>query len=379
MSPVSVRAISSRRDRDAFIALPWRIYKNDPAWVPPLIVERRQLMDRERHPFFKHAAGEFFLAERDGEIVGRIAATDDANYNALHGTRVGCFGLFEAIDDQTVADALFAAAMTWLRARALDEVMGPIDYSTNYVCGLLVDGFRFPPTLLTSHNPPYYEQLIARAGFAKVKDFYAWWFDQPDEAAARLRRVVEARRRRGKMGTVQIRRGDLRNLKREAAKMREVYNAAWRNNWGFVPFTEAEFDHMAREMKPLLRPEIAYMAEDGDRPVGFILGAPDINVVFKKLNGRLTRFGIPTGIARLLFEKNRLKRVRLIALGVIDDYRKQGVAEELVLRVIECGMMELGMNGELSMTLEDNHRINRFLEAIGASRYKTYRIFQKRI
>jgi GNAT superfamily N-acetyltransferase len=161
--------------------------------------------------------------------------------------------------------------------------------------------------------------------------------------------------------------------------MRTIYNEAWRNNWGFVPFTEAEFDDLAREMKPLLRPELGYIAEDGGRPVGFILALPDINVVLKQINGRLTKFGIPIGLAKLLYYKGRIKRVRLITLGVIDAYRRRGIAEALVLRIIEAGMIARGVVGEQSMTLEDNVAMNGFLEAIGAKRYKTYRIFRRRL
>src|SRR5438067_3446198 len=159
MPQIEISRVASRSDRDAFIKFPWRIYKNDPAWVPPLLLERKQFMDRETHPFFEHGAAEFFLARRGDEVVGRIAASDDPKYNALHVSNVGCFGMFESIDDPEVANALFEAAENWLRDRGRDEIMGPIDYSTNYVCGLLVEGFEHPPTILTSHNPPFYAGL----------------------------------------------------------------------------------------------------------------------------------------------------------------------------------------------------------------------------
>jgi len=375
---LEVSRVASRRARDEFIKFPWRIYRDDPAWVPPLIIERRQFINRKRHPFYRHGDAELFLARRDGKVVGRIMASDDPHYNELHGTNVGCFGLFETVDDDTVSAALLGTAADWLRARGRTEIMGPIDYSTNYVCGLLVDGFEFPPTLLTSHNPPYYQRLIEADGFEKVKDFYAWWFDDPTDAANRLRRVVERRERRGK-SRVTIREADLHHLLDEAARMRTIYNQAWRDNWGFVPFTEAEFDDMAREMKPILRSELGYMAEDAGKPVGFILALPDINVVLKKINGRLTKFGLPVGLAKLLYYKNRINRARLIALGVTGEYRRRGVAEALVLRIIEAGMIARGLFGELSMTLEDNTAVNGFLEAIAAKRYKTYRIFRRPI
>src|SRR5262249_25159966 len=167
----------------------------DPAWVPPLIIERKAFLDRARHPFYQHGDAALFLARRDGEIVGRIAASDDPRYNALHQSNVGCFGLFESIDDVDVARTLFDAAADWLRKRGRSEIIAPVDYSTNYVCGLLIDGFEHRPTLLTAHNPPYYAQLIESNGFEKEVDWYAWWFDPKNAPVARLRRLVERRTR----------------------------------------------------------------------------------------------------------------------------------------------------------------------------------------
>ena len=190
MSAIEITPVVSKADRDAFIKFPWRIYADDPAWVPPLLLERKEFLDQKKHPFFQHGAAALFLARREGEIVGRIMASDDPRYNAEHDSNVGCFGLFESIDDPAVAQALLGAAEQWLRARGRDEIMGPIDYSTNYVCALLIDGFEHPPTLLTSHNPPYYAALIEGCGFEKAMDWYAWWFDDPHEARARLQRIA---------------------------------------------------------------------------------------------------------------------------------------------------------------------------------------------
>ena len=183
MSRIEVSELESGKERDAFIKFPWRIYRNDLAWVPPLILERKAFLDRKRHPFYKHGDAELFLARRQGEVVGRIMASDDPNYNALHRSSVACFGLFESIDDVDVAAALFDAAMKWARSKGRDQMLGPIDYSTNYVCGLLIDGFEHPPTLLTAHNPPYYSALIEGSGFSKEIDFYAWWFSDATAAA----------------------------------------------------------------------------------------------------------------------------------------------------------------------------------------------------
>jgi len=373
---LEVSEVTSRRERNALIKFPWRIYANDPAWVPPLIIERKAFLDRRRHPFYQHGDAALFLARRDGEIVGRIMASDDPNYISLHQSNVGCFGLFECINDGDVATALFEGAARWLRKRGRSEMMGPIDYSTNYVCGLLIDGFQFPPTILTAHNPPYYRHLIESCGFTKAKDWYAWWFADPAKATTHLKRLAARFRRRC---PAVIRPANLKNIRDESRRLRQIYNQAWEKNWGFVPFTEAEIEFMTRELKPLLVPEFAWIAEIGNEPVGFTLCLPDINVALQKIDGRLTRFGLPIGLIKLLLYKRRIRKGRLIALGVVEKYRRAGIAEMLVLQVMEETMVKRGMTGELSMTLEDNFMINRFLEAIGAQRYKTYRIYSKSI
>jgi GNAT superfamily N-acetyltransferase len=371
MSIIDIFPVHSRRDRDAFIKFPWRIYKNDPAWVPPLIIERKDFLDRKKHPFYRHADAELFLARRSGEIVGRIMASDDPNYNALHGTNVGCFGLFECVNDVGVASVLFRMAENWLRERGRSEIIGPIDYSTNYVCGLLIGGFEHPPTVLTAHNPPYYASLVEACGFVKVKDWYAWWFSEFPEPAERLRKIAAARAGKQK---IKIREVNLRDIKGEAERLRTIYNQAWEKNWGFVPFTEAEFDHMAREMKPLIEPEGLLIAETETEPVAFIIAVPDINVALKKINGRL----FPTGLIKLLYYKRKIRTARLVALGVIEKYRRTGIAEALVLEIMDEAVKR-GFTGELSMTLEDNVMVNRFIEAVGARKYKTYRIYEKSI
>ena len=376
MSNIEVSEVTSRRERDEFIKFQWQIYASDSAWVPPLIIERKKFLDRKRHPFYMHGDAALFLARKNGRIAGRIMASDDPNYNLLHGTNVGCFGLFECIEDREVAAALFDAAASWLRKKGRTELMGPIDYSTNYVCGLLIDGFQFPPTILTAHNPPYYCELIDNCGFTKAKDWYAWWFADPSKAATHLRRLATRLRTRW---PVRIRSANFKNLRDESRRLREIFNQAWERNWGFVPFTEAEIEFMTEELKPLILSEFAWVAEIDNEPVGFTLALPDINVVLRDLNGRLTRFCLPTGLIKLLRYKHRAQKGRLIALGVVQKYRRAGIAEMLVLRVMEETMIKRGITGELSMTLEDNFMINRFIEAIGAERYKTYRIYTRSI
>jgi len=371
--PLSVVEVRSRTEGDQFIKFPWRIYRNDPAWVPPLIIERKAFLDRKRHSFYQHGNAALFLAKRNGAIVGRIMASDDPSYNALHQSNVGCFGLFESTDDVDVAAALLERAAEWLRRRGRSEIMGPIDYSTNYVCGLLIDGFQHPPTVLTAHNPPYYARLIEACGFEKVKDWYAWWFNPDNAPVSRLRRLVDARARKT---SVKIRPIDLRRLADESQRLAAVFNEAWKNNWGFVPFTQAEAKNMATEMRPIIDPRMTLIAEIDNAPVAFVICVPDINVALHRINGRLTRFGLPIGLIKLLYHRRKIRTVRFVALGVLEKYRRAGIAEMLVLQVMEEGASR-GLKGELSMTLEDNVMINRFVEAIGAQRYKTYRIFKR--
>lgn len=371
MPAITVSEVTTRKERDVFIKFPWQIYKNDPAWVPPLIIERRQFLDRDRHPFYKHGDAALFLAQRDGEVVGRIMASDDPNYNALHQTNIGCFGLFDCVDDGEVAAALLAAAMDWLRPKGRSEIMGPIDYSTNYVCALLIDGFEHPPTLLTAHNPPYYRRLIEGCGFAKEKDWLAWWFVIPPESMQRLGKIAEVR---GSKHNVVTRPINLKRLREESQRLRAVFNQAWQKNWGFVPFTEAEAEHMAEEMKPVIDPKMTLIAKIDNEPVGFTICVPDINVALRKINGRL----LPFGLFKLLYYRRKIRTVRVIALGIVEKHRRAGIAEGLVFELMKQ-WTQRGFTGELSMTLEDNVLINRFLEAIGAKRYKTYRIFRRAI
>lgn len=374
MARIEIIQVNSKAERDQFLKLPWRIYANDPVWVPPLLLERKQFIDRKKHPFYEHGDAVLFLARAGGEVVGRIMACDDPKYNALHQSNVGFFGMFESIDDQEVAGALLMAAADWLRQKGRDQILGPIDYSIFDLCGVLIEGFQFHPMLLTAYNPPYYAGLIEGGGFEKEIDLYGWWFSDPTDAAKRLRRLAGALEKRRE---ITLRQGNLRDLAAESRKLLHIYDQAWAKNWGFVQFTEREFEFMTHELKPILVADLVWLAEVKAEPVGFILCVPDINVALKKINGRLTTFGLPIGLAKLLYSKSRIKTVRLVALGVLPKYRRHGVAEMLVLRIIEEAMIKRGYVGECSLILENNTMMNRFLAAIGAEKYKTYRIYRR--
>lgn len=368
---VAVAQVADWRERDAFVKLPWRIYRDDLHWVPPLEMERHDFLDPQKNPFFAHAEVALFLARKDGEVVGRVAAIEDRNFNAFHRSRTAAFGLFESVDDPAVARALLSAARTWARGRGLDALLGPINLSTNYEVGLLVEGFDSSPYVMMTYNPRYYAALLEACGLEKAKDLYAW-----ERAAStppeRFLRLGEKVRRSG----ITVRGLDLRDFTGEVERIRTIYNAAWEQNWGFVPMTDAEIDKLARDLRPLVVPRLTLFAEAEGEPVGFSLTLPDLNQALRHVDGRLTRLGLPIGLAKLLWHQRHIDRVRLMALGVKPGWRRRGVDALLVLESIQRTRALGYAGGEVSWTLEDNHLINRVIESVGCSRTKVYRVYQ---
>jgi GNAT superfamily N-acetyltransferase len=339
-------------------------------------LERKAFVNPHKHPFYRHGSAALFVAYNGLETVGRILVSDDPRYNAHHQSNVGAFGMFESIDDFDVAEGLLGAAERWLRKRGRDTLLGPMDYSMNYSCGLLVDGFDSPPRLMMNHNPQYYDELLTGCGLKKTKDLYAWWFTDSAKIEAWRRRVERLRRR----SRVTLRSVNPDDLHQEIQRCKQLYNESWKNNWGFVPMSDAESDDMARMMGYIAIPDLLLIAEIGGEPVGFSFTLPDINEAIRPLNGRLTRFGFPIGLLRLRSNLKRIRTARLLALGVLPEHRRRGIAEMLILRTFEYGCGRLGYTGaELSWTLEDNVLINRTIEAVGGDRYKTYRIYEKTI
>jgi len=371
---VEVTPVRLSADRTAFIRLPYSIYQGDPNWVPHLEMERRDFMNPKKHPFFEFGEVEFFLARRNGQVVGRIAAVNNPRYNEFHGTNVGFFGLFECVNDTGVARALFDAAAQWLRAKGFTSVIGPMSYSTNGEVGTLIEGFSTPPAIMTTYNPRWYPALIEACGFTKAKDLYAWELSSSTPPPEKVARIAEKiRQREG----VTVRPVDMKQFDAEVARVKAMYNAAWEKNWGFVPMTEHEFDHLARDLKQMVRPELALVAEVKGQPVGFALTVPDANEAIKAANGRLTTFGLPIGLARLLLASRRIRRLRLILLGTVEGYRRRGLDAILYLDTLNKAR-ELGYEGgEISWTLEDNHLVNRAIESMGGQKSKTYRVYEK--
>src|SRR4030095_6365286 len=286
-----------------FIRLPWDIYKGDKYWVPPLIFDVRKNLDPKKNPFFKHSEVDLFLAERDGNVVGRIAAIKNDNHNNFHKDKAGFFGFFETINDQEVSDLLLDKACQWCKEKGFDEVLGPVNPSTNDECGLLVDGFDSSPVFLMTYNPPHYQQKIEDFGFEKANDLYAYRI--PSEVI-NDRKVMDKLERMAKLikqrSDVVTRKIDMKNLKVEVRKIEEIYNSAWESNWGFVPLTTEEFDYMADSLKMVVDPDLVIFAEVKGKPAGFSLSLPDFNQVLKKMNGRL----LPFGFIKLLLNKRKI-------------------------------------------------------------------------
>lgn len=372
---IEVQPVESPRQLREFIALPKQLYRNDPHWVAPLDLQIKQFLDRKRHPFYQHGEAQAFLAKQGNRTVGRILASDDPRYNQIHHTNLGCFGMLDSIDDQRTCRALVETAAGWLRERGRTELLGPIDYSTNYPCGLLVDGFDTSPMLMMNHNPVYYERLLENCGLEKAKDLYAWWFDRENNMdAAWIERVEKLSQR----FRVTVRSLDMNSFEQEIARCKAIYHKSLENNWGFVPMTDAEFDHMAVDLKRMAIPELVQLAEVDGQPVGLSIILPNLNEAIQPLNGRLTTAGFPLGLMRLLWRWRKIQSGRLAVLGVVPGYRCRGVAEALILNAFRKGMGKLDFSGaELSWTLEDNTLVNRMIQRVGGRRYKTYRLYRK--
>ncbi|HPJ72545.1 MAG TPA: N-acetyltransferase, partial [bacterium] len=325
-----------------------------------------------KNPFWEHAEGALFLAFRGDEPVGRIAAVEDFLYNRYHGEKTGAFGFFESVRDPETAAALFAAAEEWMRNRGLERSIGPLNPSTNDVCALLIEGFDSPPRIMMPYNPPWYRNLIEGAGYAKAKDLLAYDIpvpENPDRMNPRLGRLLEGIRRRG--GS--IRYIDLKRLDREIAVVREIYNSAWAENWGFVPLTEAEAAHMARELKPLAEPRLAFFAEYEGKPAGVYIVLPDYNQVLKTMGGKLG----PVQILKFLLGRRKISAIRLMIAGIRPEYRKKGL-DVLLFHESAKNSRELGyVDSEISWLLEDNTLVIRATEAMGGTLSKRYRIFAK--
>jgi GNAT superfamily N-acetyltransferase len=375
---VRVIPVQTKQEMKQFVDFPYKIYRKDPYWVPTLRMDRAALFDPKKFPYFEHADVQLFLALRGGEPVGTICAHVNHRHNEFHEEKAGFFGFFETVDDYAVAEKLLHAATEWVRARGMTVIRGPMNYSGNEDCGLLVDGFDSSPVVMMTYNPRYYAGFIDRAGFAKAQDLYAYWLDTGEVVTKdgkvlnpKLVRVVEKVRERA---GVTIRKVNMKDFDNEVVRIKKVYNSAWERNWGFVPMTDAEFAHLAESLKMVLDPNLVLLAEIDGEPVGFSLTLPDVNQALKGTGGHL----IPA-IVRLLWYKafHKFTICRVIAMGVVEQHRMKGIAAVFYYETALNAAPRGYAHAEMSWILESNLMMNRDTQFMGGKVYKTYRVYEK--
>jgi len=360
---------SAGRARRQFIRLPWRIYRNDPHWVAPLLIDQKKLFTRGRHPFHEHGRIRPFLAVRDGQAIGRVAAITNAQYNAFHGVNEGFWGFFECVDDADVARRLFDHVAGWFRERGVDTVWGPMNPSINHECGLLVDAFDSSPMVMMTYNPSYYVGLVESYGMTVARNLFAYRVTSDLQVPPKLAKLTERLRRRGDFT---IRPFDLSRFESEVAQLRETFNEAWSGNWGFAPFTDAEFQQICRDMRDFAIPELCPVAERDGRLVAFMIAVPDINVALRHARGRL----FPFGLLKVLWYKRKVDSLRVVVLGERPECASSGVTAGLYHDCISHGR-RLGYRwAEMSWILEENVSVRRIIETFGGEIYKTYRVYR---
>ncbi len=374
---MDVKRVETSRDLKHFIDFPYRLHRRDPIWVPPLKHDVRGLLSREKNPFFDHAEADYFLAERNGTVEGRIAAISNKLHNETHDDKIGFFGFFECQDDPAIAQALFDAAGEWLSARGHDVMRGPASFSVNDECGLLVEGFDTPPTLMSPHNPPYYATLIEGAGFTTAKNMLMYCKGVPDGLTEtplpeRLSRALKIITNRQKITLRPLNMDDFDN---EIELVKKVYNQAWEKNWGFIPMTDEEIDHLAQQFKPVIVPDLVPFVEKDGEVIGFGLALPDFNVVFRSnRSGRM----FPTAL-KLLWQlkTERIHRLRILLLGIVPEFRGKGIDAVLYHWIWTKGHEHKMRWGEAGWILEDNAAMRQAAAKVGFEPYKTYSMYDR--
>ncbi len=368
-----IETIENRAQLRDFVRFPLRIYTDDSLWVPPVWREEMKRLDRACGPFFKHSDAALFLAwDAAGEPVGRIAAIRFNRHLEVYGDGVGFFGFFECVDDESVAKRLFAAAAEWLRGQGLKRMRGPASFTINDEIGLLIENFDKPPTLLTTWNPPYYQRLVESASLAKVEDLLAREVAFADVDVRYLERLARAGARNGR---VTIRRANLARLEEEIDILVKIYDEAWRENWGAVPFSRDEFLKLAGDLKPFLLPECTLIAEFGGESVGICVAMPDINAALKACGGR---FG-PLGLLRFMLARRHIDLIRGVVAGVLKEHRNKGIESAFGARMAKTLLGSRYKRIEFSWMLESNFRIHRVLENSGAKITKRWRVYEREL
>jgi GNAT superfamily N-acetyltransferase len=376
MGSVTIRPVGSRRELKRFVKVPFHLHRDHPQWVAPLIFERMEFLNPRKNPWFEHAEAQLFVAERDGEPVGRISAQLDRRWDEYQGGNDAQFGFFETTEDAEVTRALFAAASDWAAAKGRERLLGPMDFTTNDELGILIDGFERRPMILEPWHPPFYQRLIEAEGLEKAMDLLMWelQFGDLKEGEAFDPSIHEAAKKALGDEGITIRNMRKRDMAAEVKSFMEVYNEAWGSNWGFVPITDAEVSYQAKHLKQVLDENWTYIAEKDGEAVGAALTLPDINQVMAKLNGRL----LPFGWLKFLLGKSKIDQLRVFALGVKHDYRHTGVAAGLYLRHLEEAAKPGGISGgDMGWILETNKPMNRAMEGMGGKVVKRYRLYER--
>lgn len=376
MGSLTIRPVRTRRELKRFVKLPFRLHRESDQWVPPLVFERMQFLDRRKNPWFEHGEAEYLLAERDGEPMGRITAHVDSRWDEFQGGKDAMFGFFEAAEDPEVVRALFDAAAEWAQARGRERLLGPMDFTTNDEIGILIEGFERAPMILEPWHPPYYQRLIEAEGFGKAMDVLMWELRMGElkEGEKFDPSIHEAAEKALQDEGITIRNMRKRDMAGEVRRFMDVYNEAWGDNWGFVPITDAEVEFQAKNLKQVLDEEWTFMAEKDGEVIGAALTLPDINQVLAGMNGRL----LPFGWAKFLLGKRKIDRLRVFALGVKHDYRHTGVAAGLYLEHIKMAALPDKIKwGEMGWILETNKPMNRAMEGMGGKIVKKYRLYER--
>jgi len=373
---LEILPVERNRRLSEFIDVPWRIpaIRNHPAWVPPLRMMVKDLVDTKADPFYRRAERQLWVAYRDGVPVGRIGAIENRAHNEFHSDRVGFFGFYESADDPEIARRLLDVAAEWLQGRGLTVMRGPMSPSTNHDCGVLIDGFDEHPVFLTSWNPPYYDALMKGAGLAASKDLVGYWlpYGEPGfQVPARVEALAMRAKERAKLTFRDI---DPKKYWDEVALCWEIYNSAWEQNWGFVPMTRDEFMFQAKGLKPLLIPQFAFVAEINGEPAGFMLCVPDFNRIFKRIpSGRL----LPFGFLKILMGKSKLKTGRIMALGIKEQFRSGSILPVFMHESLRRAVAYGSPGAEASWILEDNTAMRQPLDAMGGRVYRKWRIYER--
>jgi hypothetical protein len=368
---VAITPVRGARDLRAFVQLPFRLHAGTP-WIPPLKLERYLFLNRKLAAFFKHGEAEYFLARREGHVVGRITAQIDHAFNEFHQSRWGNFGFLEFEDDPEVARGLLNVAAGWLRERGCERMVGPMDFQLNDESGVLFDGFEHAPMIRQPWHPPYYHQRCEAAGLTKAHDLYSYWLDVADRSQVLPILPQMAERARDKYG-IQIRKMSRRRLRRDMDEFAKVYNAAWSGNWGFVPYSKPDLDELARTYQLVYSRDWFMVAELEGETIAMAISVPDINQVLKKMKGRL----LPFGWWYFLNKNRMMDAVRVGFLGVMPEHQHTGAAALLYMEHYDMAEKTPQKAGEPGFILESNHSMNRALEAMGAKLIKRYRVYER--